>query len=81
MASFTITIPDEKVQDLLDKFALHYNYDPESGVTKAAFAKTRIKDYIRDAYRRGAIKEIEHQNLINNAAIQADANSTDFDVA
>ena len=50
MATITITIPDEKVNQVLEAFAIRYRYDPNAGQTKAEFAKSKIIDYLKREY-------------------------------
>jgi hypothetical protein len=72
MVQFTINIPQERVADLLDAFAVQYNYQAEiddpnnpdvmipNPVSKAQFAKNTIKTYIKEVYIAGKLKEIEN---------------------
>jgi hypothetical protein len=49
MASITITIPDDKAQRVLDAFAGTFGWvDVATSGSKAAFAKQKLIDYIRD---------------------------------
>lgn len=48
-ATFSLTIPDNKVEDIKTAFCEAYGYDEEYG-TKAQFTKDQIKRYIRDVY-------------------------------
>ena len=50
MAQITITIPDDKIQDVLDAFADNFGYDSESGKTKAQFAKGILITWIKREY-------------------------------
>lgn len=76
MAEVTINIPDEYVQDVLDAFADHYDYDgqKQNGETKALFAKRmiifKIKQIVRvhkveAATRAPARQAIDEADLIN----------------
>lgn len=73
MAQFTITVPDDKVQDLLNAFATQYNYqttvDDLSGGTvpnpesKAQFAKNKILKYIKEVYIAAQVQQVEEVRL------------------
>lgn len=84
MASFTMDIPNDKVNDLLDAFAELYGYDdsegaPQEGVTKADFAKDKIRDYLREvftAYKAKQAAESARQAAIDAATVDV----TDFDI-
>ena len=51
MASITINIPDSVVSRVLDAVAARYNWDPESGLTKAQFAKALIVNLLKDTVK------------------------------
>jgi hypothetical protein len=52
MAEISITIPDNKVQRILDAFADTYGWRDTLGVTKAQFAKNQLIAYIRNTTTR-----------------------------
>jgi hypothetical protein len=47
MANITIVIPDAQVQRALEAFANVYGWTPELGVTKAAFAKAQVAEFVK----------------------------------
>lgn len=51
MANITLTIPDDKVQRILDAFAAEFGWTTESGVTKAQFTKAQVIEYIKQVTR------------------------------
>lgn len=82
MAQFTIDIPQEKVTDLVDAFAIQYKYqesveDPSNPdemipnpISKVQFAKDTIKAFVKETYVAGKLKAIEttRQEMVENAA-------------
>lgn len=52
MATFnlTITVPDDKAQEILDAYAKQYGYSDTSGLTKPQFLKQGVIEHIRSAY-------------------------------
>ncbi len=48
--NLTITVPDNKAQEILDAYAAQYGYDATSGLTKAQFLKLGVIEHIRAAY-------------------------------
>ncbi len=48
--NLTITVPDNKAQEILDAYAAQYGYDATSGLTKAQFLKQGVIEHIRAAY-------------------------------
>ena len=83
MASFTITIPNDKLETIINNIALQLNYqneieDPDTGEmvqnpeSKVDFAKRAVKDYIRNLNKAGAVKaqlEITRKQIIENSDI------------
>ena len=70
MAQFTIVVPDDKVNGLVNAFAKQYSYqdkisDPETGelidnpMSKASFAKNIIKQFVKEVYVAAQVKELE----------------------
>ena len=55
MAQITITIPDNKLAEILDTFADRYGWTDQLGVTKGQFAKQKLIDFIRREYREHKI--------------------------
>ena len=49
MAQLVIDIPDDKVADVLDAFAVQYNWNPGLG-TKAQFARNKVAEYVKSIY-------------------------------
>jgi hypothetical protein len=50
MATVSINIPDEHATDVLNVLALHWNYDPGSGLTQAQFVKSKIAEVLKNTY-------------------------------
>ena len=71
MASFTITVPDGKVQAVIDAFAKQYNYqetiphpnDPNeqipNPVSKGQFAKNILLSFVKEVYIVAQVKDLE----------------------
>lgn len=57
MASITITIPDDKVSDVLDAFAWRYGWDQDSGYTKGQFARYQINQFLKGTYIQWRVQE------------------------
>ena len=88
MAQFTMTIPDGLVNELLDAFAEVEGIpvDESTGeptMTKADFAKSQIRNYIRSIYRRYKRREAEDSvgDTIDTAQTDADTASDPITVA
>lgn len=62
MAQITFTIPDTFIPRIVDAFCLEFGYDPEAipPVTKAAFTKGKIRDYIKEITIRNE-RRLAHQ--------------------
>lgn len=79
MATFTLTVPDALVPDMLDAFAALYGYDAATDGTRANFAKGKIRDYVKEVYTA-------HQATIGAEAARqsaisaADTTTADVDV-
>lgn len=61
MANISITIPDDKVSELLDAFATEYGYQDTIGgqpnpQTKAQFAKSKLIEFMKSVYKSSKIK-------------------------
>jgi hypothetical protein len=54
--NLSITVPDDKAQEILDAYATHHGYDPASGLTKAQFMKQGVIEHIRVAYLAEKLK-------------------------
>jgi len=88
MAEFTITVPGDKVQDLLDAFATVYpiplavseeGEEEEPQYTKPAWAKLQVRRFIREVYKAWKAKQAAEDARL--AAIQvADDYSEDWEV-
>lgn len=48
MAQIIMNIPDQYIARILDAFAVVYGYDAADGLTKAQFAKSKVRDYIKE---------------------------------
>jgi hypothetical protein len=51
MATISITIPDNNINDVVDALCDAYGYSAESGLTKAKFAKRVVADFVKEIYR------------------------------
>lgn len=51
MATISITIPDNNLNDVIDALCDAYGYSVQSGLTKAKFAKRVIADFVKEIYR------------------------------
>lgn len=51
MAQIIIEIPDAALPRIRDAFAAEFNWNAELGVTKAAFAKAQVADYVKQVVR------------------------------
>lgn len=67
MASINITIPDAVVPRVLDAVASRYNWTPESGLTKAQFAKDVIVKWLKETVKM-------HEGNVASVAAQAASN-------
>ena len=89
MAEFTITIPDNKVQELLTAFATLYpipqavQEDPEVEseplYTKPVWAKMQVRKYIREVYTAWKAKEAAEDARLAAITV-ADEYSEDWSV-
>ena len=91
MATFTITIPDGIVQDVVEAFCVQYKRpeliaDPENPgeeipnpVSKVTFAKSVVRSFVREVYTAVQIKTIEATRLqiIETANTATDAVTVD----
>lgn len=62
MAQITFTIPDAFIPRVVDAFCSEFGYDPDAvpSVTKAAFTKAKIRDYIKEITIRSE-RKLAHQ--------------------
>lgn len=51
MAAFTINIPDDRAARVVDAFAANYGWTAQLGVSKARFAREKIREFILDNVR------------------------------
>lgn len=75
MAQITLTIPDEHIQRILDAFADRYVYDPESGLTKAQFARRKLRDYVKEVLIAVEGARVRQQGI---DALQAEVDGIDI---
>lgn len=75
MAALSVTVPDAILTRVLDAFAATYHHNPATDGTKAAFAKKKVRDYIR-----GVVNTYETQ-LAADAAAAAQTAATEADLA
>lgn len=64
MATMTVTVPDAALPRILDAFAAVYRWDPESGLTKAEFARRQVAEFVRRTV-------IENEQPARRAAAQS----------
>jgi len=74
MANITITIPDSVVTRVLDAVAVRYEWAPESGLTKAQFAKSVIVKWLKETVK------MHEGNLASNAAQATSNQQVDTDI-
>lgn len=48
MATITINIPDAQVSRVLEAFTEGFGWTAASGMTKAAFAKAKVAEYVKE---------------------------------
>jgi hypothetical protein len=51
MATISITIPDNNLNDVIDAICDAYGWTADSGLTKAKFAKRVVADFVKEIYR------------------------------
>jgi len=73
MAQINFTIPDEYITRIVDAFCDEFSYDPEAvpPVTRGAFTKAKIRDYIK------AITVRSERRTAHQAATEAVETSVD----
>jgi hypothetical protein len=64
MASITITIPDASVPRVLDAMCSVGGYDPTSGLTKAAFARQMVAEYVKRTVRLDELNKAQAAALL-----------------
>lgn len=82
MTKITIDIPDNKVQGVIDAFALAYGYqgkiqdgngnEIDNPVTKAQFARNIINSFIKEVYVSAQVKGLDAQRQQTIVAASAD---------
>lgn len=75
MAQITMNIPDQHIQRILDAFASAYGWHDGLGVTKAQFAKSKIRDYIKEIVMRAEAPEAQRVAI---QTIQTELDSIDI---
>lgn len=70
--NLTLTVPDDKAQEILDAFAAQHGYDSESGLTKLQFLKRGVIEFVRNAY---ATQKVRSAEQAVRAATLAEVNS------
>lgn len=75
MAQINFTIPDDKIGRILDAFAAVYAFQPGQGQTKAQFAKSKIREHIREIVVRAEAAEAQRVAV---ATVQAEVDSIDI---
>jgi len=72
MATITLTIPDDKVQQILDGVCQFHGYNPSSGLTKAEFAKFMIIQILKNTVKDAELQTIRDQTEATlRAAVEA----------
>ena len=61
--TMTITIPNDKAIEIVNAFCDIYGWTEETGLTKAQFAKARIREYIREVYKTAKLQALDNQVL------------------
>jgi hypothetical protein len=69
MAQVIINIPDDKAADIRDTIATHYGWSESLGITKAAFLKRLLADYIKAMYTEAKANEAAAQMRLNNKSL------------
>lgn len=72
-AELCITIPDAKVDRVLDGMCGRYEYDPNVGVTKNQFVKQKVRKFIRNSVL--VYEYNQARNVISLEALTLDPNS------
>lgn len=70
--NLSLTVPNDKAQDILDAFAKQHGYDEASGLSKVEFMKREVVEFVRSAYVAEKTKSAEQAA---RAAALAEANS------
>jgi hypothetical protein len=71
VASFTVTIPDDKLADLVSALCARYGYSAEFGVTRSVFARDQIRVHLVDTY-----KQWKAAQALTAAAVQSETAAT-----
>lgn len=69
----TITVPNDKAQEILDAYADHYGRDPASEQTKLQFLKAGVIEHIRNAWR---IEKSKAGRQATDVAVNQEVNNT-----
>ena len=75
MAELKVTIPNDKLQDVIDAFCFNYKYQDiidelPNPQTKAQFAKAKLIEFVKDnfkAYKANQASEIARQTALDTA--------------
>lgn len=73
--NLTLTVPDNKAQEILDAYAAKYGYSDASGLTKLQFLKQGVIEHVRQAYLESKVTvatqaaKVAAQQEVNNVPI------------
>jgi hypothetical protein len=69
--NITITIPDAIATQVVDNICVATNYDPASGKTRGAWAKSKVIENIKNLANSGAAKDalLKSRAAIDSAGI------------
>lgn len=74
MAQVVFNIPDDKEQRFIDVFAVLFNWNKDSGITKKQFMKSKIKEYMKGVVYRA---EVAEANRIAAQTLQEEIDTID----
>ena len=82
MATFTVTIPDDKKDEIIDAICANYRYqetvtDPEgleipNPMTKAQFAKRKLAEFVKENLKSYKVSQVV-ETARDAAIVEADA--------
>lgn len=68
----TVTIPDNRVTEVVDLISKHWDYDSASGLTKQQFIQQEVKERLRAAY---VAEKLKDSAQVSQQTTLADVNS------
>ncbi len=75
MAQIIFTIPDDKLARVIDAVAAYYGWTAETGLTKAAFAKGQLVNFLKQI-----VWKMELQNAVKTAERSAEGGFIDPEI-